>query len=166
MAFGYPVGLVVDAAFLPDLQGVDFAEDAFTGLAAPLIRRGENGVVPRKRGKRGAKKVLDAFTFSVPFLVTCTDDDGERPGTPALRGIQTALNYHALITTVAGLANGGLVDIARRLRTAPGVTVDQTAAGEFLGVQQLEWDVEEIQGVLNFNNLDGAWLDGTDWIVP
>lgn len=157
---GYPDGLLVDGTALWELPGLLFPPDAWTGLFAPNIYRGAHDIVPGRRGRLGAERVLDSFQFNVPFRVTSdSDDSGPGPTTPVARRVQTIANYAGLLETCAG-SSGGLVALTMRLITGPTTAsfADEDAAGAFEGVQNLAWpDLETVDGELVFTNLDGGW---------
>lgn len=143
-----------------DLQSLVEVTD-LSGLFAPGTRRGSNDVIPGQRGQVGAPKVWDAYSFQIPILI-----DGGTSTDPLVRRAQMVANLRTLMTAVSG-TNGGLVALTRRLAKVGGGYDTHTCAGEFAGLNSLALlNFDTGQTDMEFINLDGAWLNGTNWLVP
>lgn len=145
--------LLIDGTDVEALPGV-IAVDYIDGLFAPGTTRGDDDIIPGRRGQLGVGGLpLDRYLITVPLWVS---------------GANTATlnsNMAALGLVVRG--TGGLVTLTRRL-TSSGGHVDHTAAGRFAtGLTPTgERNHEAVALQLQWYNLDGAWWDGTTWLVP
>jgi hypothetical protein len=135
----------------------------YAGLFAPGNRRGDDDVIPGRRGQVGAQLPYDAFAFSVPVAFAFNTDTFTNPLQARRLALMTLANLGVYLT-----GTNGLVTLTRRLSSddAEGYT-EHTASGRYVAgtavafLNPYNWTTE-----LQFINLDGAWFDGTDWIVP
>ena len=157
----YIDSLLVDGV---DLEGMGLLVTDYSGLFAPGNRRGDDDVIPGRRGQIGAELPYDAYTFTIPVAFTTAKELGLP--TNVSRGYALEA-LHNVGLYLAG--NNGLVTLTRRLSSNTGYDglVTHTAAGRYVAgtaVQFLNpynWTTE-----LQFINLDGGWFDGTNWLVP
>jgi hypothetical protein len=154
-----------DSFFVNDvpLDSYSLVVTDLSGLFAPGTRRGEDDVIPGRRGQVGAELPYDAYAFSIPCAFTFETGDGT--------GVLDA--RIAALGSLAGLAgqcagNNGLVTLTRKLVAFnDDGYVLHTAAGRYVGgsgaqfLNPYNWTTE-----LQFINLDGAWFDGDNWLVP
>lgn len=152
--------LIVDGTDLQSLTGI-VAQD-LSGLFAPGTRRGSNDVIPGRDGQLGAALPLDAYSFSIPILV----DGGTDPDPVARRAVMVA-NLRAAMAAIWGGSNGGLVALSRRLGKVGGGYDTHTCSGQFVTLNSFSLlNFDNGKTDLEFINLNGAWLDGSTWIVP
>ncbi len=156
-----PDTLLVDGHDLRTLPGIIVES---LELFAPGRRRGENDVIPGRPGALGFGGPFEAYAFAVAVTVTPADAGGVEPATDVGRRVLMLDNLRGLAAALAGA--GGLVTLTRRLATATGYDA-HTAAGQYvdgLAVELLNPETGSTE--LQFVNLDGAWWDGTTWLVP
>lgn len=143
--------LLIDGTDVRSLPGV-FAVGFIDGLYAPGTRRDADDVIPGADGVTGAQVPLDKYLITVPIWIS---------------GATTAA-LNANVRAIGPLVTGtrGLVTLTRHLDNGAGYDT-HTAPGRFATGLTLSM-VNLTQGSmdLQFYNLRGAWLDGTDWIVP
>jgi hypothetical protein len=145
--------LLFDGTDLRAISGV--IVNSLDGMFAPGTRRGQNDVVPRRRGQVGAQLPYDAYNFEIPITVL-------------------AATRHAMLTVLAAVGaalqgTGGLGTLERRLDNGVGGYVSHTAAGQFSAFNSISTlNAFTANTVLTFVNLDGAWTpdSGTTWLVP
>ncbi|SRR6266705_1141473 len=158
-----PDTLLVGSTDIQSLAGI-VVED-FSGLFAPGTRRGQNEVIPGRQGQIGAEKVYDAYAFSIPITVLPHASDGSVSSNLQARRAQVIANLRAASAALAG--TNGLVTLTRRLSDSATTYVSHTCAGEFVqGLGMTLLNVETGQTELQFVNLDGAWWNGSAWLVP
>jgi hypothetical protein len=157
----YPDTLLVDGV---TLEACGFLVTDLSGLFAPGTRRGDDDVIPGRRGAVGAELPYDAYQFSIPVALLSAE--------PALlpRAHRRAVWVDKLRTACAVFAgNNGLVTLTRRLSTETAGPVDHTCAGRFITGTTFEM-LNAFNGTteLQFINLDGAWFDAVndEWLVP
>lgn len=152
--------LMVDGTDLQSLTGIVVQD--LSGLFAPGTRRGSNDVIPGRDGQVGAALPLDAYSFSIPIVV----DGGTDPDPVARRAVMVA-NLRAAVAAVGGQSTGGLVALTRRLGKVGGGYDIHTADGQHVALNTFSlMNFDNGKTDLEFINLNGAWLDGSTWIVP
>lgn len=151
-----PDTLLVDGT---DLRSLAYLRITNINLFAPGTRRGEDDVIPGRRGQFGVAGLpLDAYPFTVQGNVTGTT-----------RGNRNA-NLFDLVGKVGGSNGDGLIALTRHLANSTDTgTVDYTAAGRFVGLSSVALlNPTTAQIELQFTNLSGAWKRTSDgvWIIP
>lgn len=148
---GYHGTLLVDGSDVFELPGLTVEG---IDLFAPGRRRGDDDEIPGRRGALPASGLqYAAYAFSVQVRV-----QGESSA-------EMVANLRAVIADLSG--TDGLVSLTRRLASIGGGFTEETAQGRFVGssgFQFLNWETQRTE--LQFVNLDGAWFDGSAWIVP
>lgn len=148
--------LIVDGVDLQNIAGITVTN--LDGLLAPGTRRGENVVVPGRRGAIGVPKVYDAYEFAVGITV----DGGD--GTAQARRVTMLARLATLSAALDG--DGGLVTLTRRIANST-TYVEHTASGEFVdGLQVTLLNADTGETELQFVNLDGAWFASGAPTVP
>jgi hypothetical protein len=145
------------------LESYNLTVTDLSGIFAPGNRRGDDDVIPGRRGQIGAELPYDAYTFSIPVAFAAEPAPWAPPKDMRVFAIESLTN---LAAQCAG--NNGLVTLGRQLSAfnEDGFVV-HTASGRYVGgtaVQFLNpynWTTE-----LQFINLDGGWFDGENWLVP
>lgn len=148
--------LLTDGTDLRGLTGVNVLR---MDLYAPGIRRDDpsSRVIPGQRGQLSAELPLDAFQFAIAVEVTGTSEANK------------IVNLRALYSAVNGSSGAiGLPALERRLPNVGGTYDSYTARGMFAGLTDMVDTEAGFQTQLNIQliNLDGAWFDGSNWIVP
>lgn len=151
------------------IEGFGVMVTDYSGLFAPGTRRGDDDVIPGRRGQVGAELPYDAYVFSIPVTFANERDPVWTPHDFRIVSLQALASMGAYLA-----GNNGLVTLTRTLSAQVGVggeyeagIVEHTAAGRYIGgtavtfLNPYNWTTE-----LQFINLDGAWFDGEDWLVP
>lgn len=130
--------------------------NSLDGMFAPGTRRGQNDVIPGRRGQLGAELPYDAYNFDIPITIL-------------------AATRHGMLTVLAAVGaalagTNGLGTLERRLDDGAGGYVSHTAAGQFTSFNSYSTlNAVSSTTVLSFVNLDGAWFSSgapTTPIVP
>jgi hypothetical protein len=158
----YADTLIVDGTDLSTVPGLVITD--LSGLFAPGTRRGEDDVIPGRRGQIGAQLPYDAYAFTIPIALTSGDVDGTTSS--AVRRGHFIAHLRALSAALDG--TNGLVTLTRRLTSTDGTGYDtHTAAGRYVaGTAIAMLNPDSGATDLQFINLDGAWYDGANWLVP
>jgi hypothetical protein len=156
----YPDTLLVDGLDLQTVPGLVVMDLA--GLFAPGTRRGDDDVIPGRRGQVGAELPFDAYAFTIG--VALLSDTAE----PVPSRAQFITRLRTLSAALMG--TNGLVTLTRRLANTGGAGyVEHTCAGRFVSGTGFDMlNASNGTTELQFINLDGAWHDAaTDaWLVP
>lgn len=143
-----------------DLRALPYWEvvGSIDGLRSPLLRRGEHGLIPGRRGRVPTPLVLDYYPITVPGRIY-----------GATRGERND-NLTDLLSLVSGLGASGLVDLERRIAT--GAADDHLAAtapgSSNPGYSWAIINPNTGATALMYYQMTGLWSDdgGTTWTLP
>lgn len=136
-----------------DIETLCIVRD-FSGLKAPGLRKGPVGIdVPNRAGVIGVPGLPYAeYAFSIPIFL---DGDTEE---------EYEASYDAISAVLLGPSGDGLGSLERHMPKTGGYWAD-TANGRFVAdTSYTLFNGTAGTSELQFVNLDGAWLRGTDWV--